>query len=42
MEGMPKVIDIEAWAVIILDGFDSWKVSFPEPVHKFPWPFSLI
>ena len=39
---MPKIIDIKAWAVIILNGFDSWEVSFPNLVHKFPWPSSLV
>jgi len=32
---MLKVIDIEAWVVVILDGFNNWKVSFSDPVHKF-------
>jgi len=42
IESMPKIIDVKAWVVIILDGFNSWEVSFSNPVHKFPWPSSLV
>jgi len=42
MEDVLKIINIKAWVVVILDGFDSWEVSFPDPVHKFPWLFSLV
>jgi len=42
MEGMLKIINIKAQVVIILDRFDSWKVFFSNPVHKFLWLSSLV
>jgi len=26
----------KAQLIIVLDGFDSWKLLFVDPIHKFP------
>jgi len=39
---LPKFFDFKARTIVVLDNFNSWELSFVDPVHEFPWAMTFV
>ena len=42
VKGIPKTLQGETRLIIVLDGFDSRKLSLLDPVHQLPWAMTFV
>ena len=42
VKGVPKTLQGETGLIIVLNGFDSRKLSLLDPVHQLPWATTFV
>ena len=42
VKGVPKTLWGETGLIVVLDGFDSRKLSLLDPVHQLPWATTFV
>ena len=42
VKGIPKTFRDETRLIVVLDGFDSRKLSLLDPVHQLPWATTFV
>ena len=42
VKGVPKTFQGETRLIVVLDGFDSRKLSLLDPVHQLPWAMTFV
>ena len=42
VKGVPKTLQGETGLIVVLDGFNSRKLSLLDPVHQLPWAMTFV